>query len=123
MKLQKLAALLLLVSPLFTVQMVHAQDNVHQQVELSALAKLPVKTIVPITAKTKEQAIAQAKVIAANQYASNRLVNVEGITDEEMKIIQKYYLQLRKNVKDEKNPLQAHSIDEIKSITEPPKKI
>ena len=69
MKLQKLAALMLLVSPLFTVQMVHAQDNVHQQVELSALAKLPVKTIVPITAKTKEQAIAQAKVIAANQDA------------------------------------------------------
>ncbi|MEG2919543.1 MAG: type I 3-dehydroquinate dehydratase [Acinetobacter sp.] len=69
MKLQKLAALMLLVSPLFTVQMVHAQDNLHQQVELSALAKLPVKTIVPITAKTKEQAIAQAKVIAANQDA------------------------------------------------------
>ena len=69
MKLQKLAVLMLLVSPLFTVQMVHAQDNVHQQVELSALAKLPVKTIVPITAKTKEQAIAQAKVIAANQDA------------------------------------------------------
>ena len=69
MKLQKLAALMLFVSPLFTVQMVHAQDNVHQQVELSALAKLPVKTIVPITAKTKEQAIAQVKVIAANQDA------------------------------------------------------
>ena len=69
MKLQKLAVLMLLVSPLFTVQMVHAQDNVHQQVELSAQAKLPVKTIVPITAKTKEQAIAQAKVIAANQDA------------------------------------------------------
>ncbi|MEG2128956.1 MAG: type I 3-dehydroquinate dehydratase [Acinetobacter sp.] len=69
MKLQKLAALMLLVSPLFTVQMVQAQENVQQQVELSALAKLPVKTIVPITAKTKEQAIAQAKVIAANQDA------------------------------------------------------
>ena len=69
MKLQKLAALTLLVSPLFTVQMVHAQDNVHQQVELAELVKLPVKTIVPITAKTKEQAIAQAKVIATNQDA------------------------------------------------------
>lgn len=69
MKLQKLAALMLLVSPLFTVQMVQAQDNVHQQVELAELAKLPIKTIVPITAKTKEQAIAQAKVIAANQDA------------------------------------------------------
>lgn len=64
-----LAALTLLVSPLFTVQMVQAQENVQKKVELSALAQLPVKTIVPITAKTKEQAIAQAKVIAANQDA------------------------------------------------------
>ncbi|WP_288366841.1 type I 3-dehydroquinate dehydratase [uncultured Acinetobacter sp.] len=33
------------------------------------IGDLPVKTIVPITAKTKEQAIAQAKVIAANKDA------------------------------------------------------
>lgn len=69
MKMKTLAALTLLVSPLFTVQMVQAQENVQKKVELSALAQLPVKTIVPITAKTKEQAIAQAKVIAANQDA------------------------------------------------------
>ena len=69
MKMKTLAALTLLVSPLLTVQMVQAQENVQKKVELSALAQLPVKTIVPITAKTKEQAIAQAKVIAANQDA------------------------------------------------------
>ncbi|MFV5592899.1 type I 3-dehydroquinate dehydratase [Acinetobacter junii] len=69
MKMKTLAALTLLVSPLFTVQMVQAQEKVQKKVELSALAQLPVKTIVPITAKTKEQAIAQAKVIAANQDA------------------------------------------------------
>ncbi len=66
MKMKTLATLMLLVSPLLMVQSVQAQDNLHKQVELSELAKLPVKTIVPITAKTKEQAIAQAKVIAAN---------------------------------------------------------
>nr|WP_314370527.1 type I 3-dehydroquinate dehydratase [uncultured Acinetobacter sp.] len=69
MKMKTLAVLTLLVSPLFTVQMLQAQENVQKKVELSALAQLPVKTIVPITAKTKEQAIAQAKVIAANQDA------------------------------------------------------
>ncbi|GGA10856.1 type I 3-dehydroquinate dehydratase [Acinetobacter modestus] len=69
MKMKTLAALTLLVSPLFTVQMVQAQENIQKQVELSALAQLPVKTIVPITAKTTEQAIDQAKVIAANQDA------------------------------------------------------
>lgn len=66
MDMKILTALMLLVSPLLMVQSVQAQDNLHKQVELSKLAKLPVKTIVPITAKTKEQAIAQAKVIAAN---------------------------------------------------------
>lgn len=69
MKMKTLAALTLLISPLFTVQMVQAQENVHSPVQLAELAKSPVKTIVPITAKTKEQAIAQAKVIAANQDA------------------------------------------------------
>lgn len=69
MKMKTLAALTLLVSPLFTVQMVQAQENVQKKIELSALAQLPIETIVPITAKTKEQAIAQAKVIAANQDA------------------------------------------------------
>ncbi|MCH7391321.1 type I 3-dehydroquinate dehydratase [Acinetobacter dispersus] len=66
MDMKTLAALMLLVSPLFTVQIAQAQDHQQKQVELSELAKLPVKTIVPITAKTREQAIAQAKVIAAN---------------------------------------------------------
>lgn len=66
MDMKILTALMLIVSPLLMVQSVQAQDNLHKQVELSELAKLPVKTIVPITAKTKEQAIAQAKVIAAN---------------------------------------------------------
>ncbi len=66
MKMKALAAVMLLVSPLLMVQTAQAQDHQQKQVELSELAKLPVKTIVPIKAKTREQAIAQAKVIAAN---------------------------------------------------------
>lgn len=66
MKMKTLAAVMLLVSPLLMVHTVQAQDHQQKQIELSELAKLPVKTIVPITAKTREQAIAQAKVIAAN---------------------------------------------------------
>jgi len=66
MKMKTLAAVMLLVSPLLMVHTAQAQDHQQKQIELSELAKLPVKTIVPITAKTREQAIAQAKVIAAN---------------------------------------------------------
>lgn len=66
MKMKTLAAFTLLVSPFFAVQMVQAQENEHSPVQLAELVKSPVKTIVPITAKTKDQALAQAKVIAAN---------------------------------------------------------
>jgi 3-dehydroquinate dehydratase-1 len=66
MKMKALAAVMLFVSPLLMVHTVQAQDHQQKQIELSELANLPVKTIVPITAKTREQAIAQAKVIAAN---------------------------------------------------------
>lgn len=63
---KKIAAFIFALSPLLMVHTAQAQDHQQKQVELSELAKLPVKTIVPITAKTREQAIAQAKVIAAN---------------------------------------------------------
>lgn len=63
---KKIAAFIFALSPLLMVQTAQAQDHQQKQLELSELAKLPVKTIVPITAKTREQAIAQAKVIAAN---------------------------------------------------------
>ncbi|MCU4641304.1 type I 3-dehydroquinate dehydratase [Acinetobacter courvalinii] len=63
---KKIAAFIFALSPLLMVQTAQAQDHQQKQIELSELAKLPVKTIVPITAKTREQAIAQAKVIAAN---------------------------------------------------------
>lgn len=66
MKLQKIAAVMLALSPIFTLQMTQAQTVPTRTVELSELTKLPVKTIVPITAKTQEQALAQAKVIASN---------------------------------------------------------
>ncbi|MBO3653754.1 type I 3-dehydroquinate dehydratase [Acinetobacter bereziniae] len=66
MKLKKIAAVMLALTPIFTLQMTQAQTLPVQRVELSELAKLPVKTIVPITAKTQEQALAQAKVIASN---------------------------------------------------------
>ena len=74
-------------------------------------------------AQNKDSLAIQLKLdelIAANQYASNRLVNVEEITEEEMRVIQ-YYLQLSKQIKAEKNPLQSHSIDETENITEPAK--
>ncbi|HCB31001.1 MAG TPA: type I 3-dehydroquinate dehydratase, partial [Acinetobacter lwoffii] len=74
MKIKKIAMQLCLSSavlagmPVFAAEV--AQSSVqHYVVKNLNIGDLPVKTIVPITAKTAEQAIAQAKVIASNPSA------------------------------------------------------
>ena len=52
------------------------------------------------------------ELVAAHQFASNRLVDVENMTEDELKIIQKYYSKLSSYTKDEENLQQSHSIDE-----------
>jgi low affinity Fe/Cu permease len=53
------------------------------------------------------------ELVAANELASNRLVNVEGMTEEELKIIQKYYTKLGDFTQKQGNLQQSHSIDEL----------
>jgi low affinity Fe/Cu permease len=58
------------------------------------------------------------ELIAAHEFASNRLVNVENMTEDEMKIIQKYYTQLSKLTKSEESLQSSHSIDEAGRMDE-----
>jgi low affinity Fe/Cu permease len=51
------------------------------------------------------------ELLAAHEFASNRLVNVEGMTEDEMKTIQKYYSRLSEFAKKENKMQQSHSID------------
>jgi low affinity Fe/Cu permease len=52
------------------------------------------------------------ELVAAHEFASNRLVNVENMTEEELKVIQKYYSRLSEFTKKEESLIQSHSIDE-----------
>jgi len=52
------------------------------------------------------------ELVAAHELASNRLVNVEGMTEEELKVIQKYYSKLSDFAKTQDSLTQSHSIDE-----------
>lgn len=52
------------------------------------------------------------ELIAAHEYASNRLVNVEEITEDELKIIKKYYMHLSEITGKEEPSHRSHSIDE-----------
>ena len=53
------------------------------------------------------------ELVAAHGAASNRLVNVEGMTEEELKVIQKYYTKLSDFAKKQDTLTESHSIDEM----------
>ena len=52
------------------------------------------------------------ELVAANEYTSNRLVSVEDMTEDELKVIQKYYKKLSQYSKKENTLRKSHSIDE-----------
>ena len=65
--------------------------------------------------QNKESIAVQLKLnelVAAHEFASNRLVDVENMTEAELKTIQKYYTQLKLDTKKEESLQQSHSIDE-----------
>ncbi len=57
------------------------------------------------------------ELIAANHDASNRLISIEELTDEELEAIKKFYIHLAKLAKKEGNVFTTHSLDEAKQNT------
>lgn len=58
------------------------------------------------------------ELIASHEYASNRLVDVEDLTEEELETIKKFYIKLSQLSKKEKNLRTSHSIDEAENVHE-----
>jgi low affinity Fe/Cu permease len=56
------------------------------------------------------------ELVAAHEFASNRLVNVENMTEDELKVIHKYYSKLSDFTKKEETMQQSHSIDEAHEL-------
>jgi low affinity Fe/Cu permease len=52
------------------------------------------------------------ELVAAHEFASNRMVSVEDMTEEELKTIKKYYSKLNELSLKEQKLKQTHSIDE-----------
>ena len=72
-------------------------------------------------AQNKDSLAIQLKLnelVAAHEFASNRLVNVENMSEEDLKVIQKYYTGLSSLTKKEESLQQSHSIDEAKNMNE-----
>ncbi len=70
-------------------------------------------------AQNKDSLAIQLKLnelVAAHEFASNRLVNVENMSEEDLKVIQKYYAGLSSLTKKEESLRQSHSIDEAENM-------
>ena len=66
-------------------------------------------------AQNKDSLAIQLKLnelVASHELASNRLVDIEDMTEDEMKVIQKYYVRLSKLSKKENSLQRSHSIEE-----------
>ena len=71
--------------------------------------------------QNKESLAVQLKLnelVAAHELASNRLVDVENMTEEELKVIQKYYAQLKTITEKEESLQKSHSIEEAEHMHE-----
>jgi low affinity Fe/Cu permease len=66
-------------------------------------------------AQNKDSLAIQLKLnelVASSKYASNRIVDVEDLTEEEMEVLEKYYAKLSSLTKKDESLLISHSIDE-----------
>ena len=56
------------------------------------------------------------ELIAANEKASNRLINIEDLTDEELQLIKSFYKKLAELSLKQKDVFSTHSLDEAQQV-------
>ena len=62
------------------------------------------------------------ELIAATSTASNRLIDVEDISSEELEVLKKFYIKLAMMANKDKDIHKTHSIDEAKTLHDKKKK-
>ena len=70
-------------------------------------------------AQNKDSLAIQLKLnelVASNELASNRLISVEDMTEDELRILQKFYSHLAVLTKKEGSMIKSHSIDEAEKL-------
>lgn len=53
------------------------------------------------------------ELIASSENASNRLVDIEDLTEEELQVLKKFYIELSEKAENEKDLFSSHSLDEV----------
>lgn len=52
------------------------------------------------------------ELIACNEKASNKLVDIEDLTDQELVVLKRFYIQLAQTARDENDMYSTHSLDD-----------
>lgn len=68
-------------------------------------------------AQNKDSLAIQLKLnelVATHAHSSNRLIDIESMTEEEMRVVQKYYQELNKLARKEESLQTSHSIEEAR---------
>jgi low affinity Fe/Cu permease len=58
------------------------------------------------------------ELIAANKYTSNRMVDIEGLSDEELNKLRQFYAKLSEEAEEDEDIHNSHSIDEAEQLQE-----
>lgn len=56
------------------------------------------------------------ELIASQKNASNRLIDIEDLTEEELEVLKKFYIKLSDLAEKEKDLFSTHSIDEARNV-------
>ena len=62
------------------------------------------------------------ELVAADEKASNRIINIEDLTEDELEWFEKYYRKLAEQTKKQHDIKKTHSIEEASQNIEEPKK-
>ncbi|HMG13930.1 MAG TPA: low affinity iron permease family protein [Saprospiraceae bacterium] len=110
-----IAALLMVLIWLFTGPVFHYSETWQLVINTGTTIITFLMVFLIQKSQNKDSLAIQLKLnelVAAHEIASNRLVDVENMSEDDLKVIQKYYRTLSELTKKDENLQQSHSIDE-----------
>lgn len=114
-------ALLIVITWLFTGSMFDYSDTWQLVINTGTTIITFLMVFLIQRSQNKESLAIQIKLnelIASSRLASNRLIDIEGLTEDELKALQRYFSELVRMSKSDKNIHQSHSIEEAQALAE-----
>ena len=116
-----IAAFLLIIIWALTGPLFHFSDTWQLVINTSTTIITFLMVFIIQRSQNKDTAAIHLKLnelIASNEKASNRLVDIEDLTEEELKVLKKFYIKLSESAEVDKDLFSSHSLDEALNLHE-----